>query len=85
MYVKAQEITSGINNRVIALNTWAGGVGIQPITAWRWRKLGWLKTVNISGRVYITEDALEDFTRRAAAGEFAKKHVAPIRTAAKLP
>lgn len=63
---------------MLALNTWAERVGIQPITTWRWRKNGWLRTVNISGRVYITQDALEEFTRRAEAGEFAKKHAAPI-------
>jgi hypothetical protein len=41
------------------------------VTAWRWRKRGWLKTVNIAGRPYLTDKAL--------AGEFAKEHKTPNR------
>ena len=43
------------------------------MTAWRWRKRGWLKTVNIAGRPYLTDKALAEFLRRAEAGEFAKE------------
>ena len=60
----------------IALNKWLAGVGVTLMTAWRWRKNGWLKTVNIAGRVYITREAIKDFTRRVEAGEFAKKPAA---------
>jgi hypothetical protein len=45
--------------------------GASPTTGWRWRKRGWLRTINICGRHYITAEALTDFNRRAAAGEFA--------------
>ncbi len=43
------------------------------MTAWRFRRRGWLTTVNICGRVYVTEEACRDFVRRAEAGEFAKE------------
>jgi hypothetical protein len=64
---------------IVALNNWLAQVGVAPVTAWRWRRKGWLKTVNIMGRVYITDDALREFKRRAEAGEFAKEHKAPKR------
>jgi hypothetical protein len=35
-------------------------------------KAGWLHPINISGRQYLTAEDIEQFRRRAAAGEFAK-------------
>jgi predicted site-specific integrase-resolvase len=64
---------------VISLNRWLAGVGVTACTAWRWRKKGWLKTVNICGRQYLTQEAIDEFTRRAAAGEFAQVHTVPAR------
>ena len=64
---------------MIALNKWVSGLGVTPVTAWRWRRAGWLETVNICGRVYVTNEASEKFQRRAEAGEFAKDHLAPCR------
>ena len=32
-------------------------VGVTPCTAWRWRKKGWLKTINIAGRQYLNQDS----------------------------
>lgn len=48
-------------------------MGICPTTGWRWRKRGWVNTVNISGIQYIMPTAIADFNRRAEDGEFAKK------------
>lgn len=45
--------------------------GISPVTCWRLRRRGWLRTVVISGRHYVTREAIVDFNERAAAGEFA--------------
>lgn len=70
---------SNNNGNLVALNSWLASLGVQPITVWRWRRKGWLPTVNISGRVYVTREAIADFERRAAAGEFAKPHMAPKR------
>lgn len=51
--------------------------GLSPATCWRYRKRGWLQTVTIAGRHYITREAIADFNRRAAAGEFAGKVANP--------
>ena len=46
------------------------------------RKKGWLTTVNIAGRQYLTDEAIAEFKRRSEAGEFAKKHTVPAKAAA---
>lgn len=56
---------------LLPLHRWCRLTGIAPITAWRYRKRGWLRTVNICGRVYVTAEAIHAFMRRAEAGEFA--------------
>jgi len=62
---------------LVALRRWCESAGVSEITAWRWRKLGWLRTINISGRVYLAADEIERFTQRAQAGEFASEHTVP--------
>lgn len=57
--------------KLFSLNKWVEEIGVTPTTAWRWRKRGILKTVNIYGRLYITEEDISEFNRRARAGEFA--------------
>ena len=64
---------------VVALSRWLEQVGVTPCTAWRWRKRGWLTTINIAGRQYLTQAAIDDFNRRAAAGEFAQECKVPSR------
>ena len=58
---------------VVSLCRWLEQVGVTPCKAWRWRKKGWRKTINIAGRVYVTDEAVKEFTRRAEAGEFAQE------------
>lgn len=60
-----------------SLQSFIIGVGISPVTAWRFEKRGWLTTLNIAGRRYITAEAEDEFIRRATAGEFAKEHKTP--------
>ncbi len=64
---------------IISLQKWTEQIGKTACTVWRWRKKGWLKTVNISGRPYLTQAAIEEFHRRAIAGEFAQEHKFPKR------
>jgi hypothetical protein len=45
-------------------------MGVAPVTGWRWRQRGWLKTIVIAGRHYVSSDAIAEFQRRAEAGEF---------------
>jgi hypothetical protein len=65
---------------LIAYDQWLASLPISPATGWRWRKRGWVPTVNICGRVYVSRSAIAEFERRAAAGEFAKQHVTPKRS-----
>jgi len=57
---------------------------VTPCTAWRWRKRGWLKTVNIARRQYLTQEAIDEFQRRASAGEFSQAPKIPSRKEAGL-
>lgn len=69
----------GANCAIISLSAWLEQVGVTACTAWRWRRKGWLKTVNIAGRQYLTQEAIEEFHHRAVAGEFAQEHKTPAR------
>ena len=64
---------------VVSLSRWLEQVGVTTCTAWRWRKKGWLKTVNIAGRQYLTQEAIDEFHRRASAGEFSQAPKVPSR------
>jgi hypothetical protein len=67
-------------SNLLAFDRWLKDIDRTPATGWRWRKRGWIPTVNIAGRVYVSRQAIAEFERRAAAGEFAKKHVTPKRS-----
>jgi len=49
-------------------------IGVSPTTGWRWRCQGRIKTVNIDGRLYVTDEAIAEFEKRAAAGEFSSEN-----------
>jgi predicted site-specific integrase-resolvase len=68
-----------IGATVISLSKWLEQIGVTQCTAWRWRKKGWLKTINIAGRQYLTQEAIDEFNRRAVAGDFAQIHKTPSR------
>jgi len=55
----------------ISLDLFLQQSGFSPATAWRYRKRGWLKTITIAGRHYLTREAIAEFNDRAARGEFA--------------
>ena len=63
----------------MSLRMFTKQAGISDTTAWRWRRNGWLVTVNIAGRPYLTDKALGDFLRRVEAGEFAQQPRVPTR------
>jgi len=39
----------------------------------------WVKTINIAGRQYLTQEAIDEFRRRASAREFSKAVKIPSR------
>jgi len=54
------------------LTKFLGSVGVSRSTGWRWRQLGWLECVPIAGRAYVTKKSVDEFLKRAEAGEFAE-------------
>ena len=65
------------------LYLWVTSVPISAATGWRWRKHGWIPTINIAGRLYVSRAAIPEFEKRAAAGEFSSEHVTPKRRVAR--
>ena len=55
----------------ISLDKFMEQSGLSPATCWRYRKRGWLSTIVIAGRNYVTREAIAEFNRRAGSGEFA--------------
>jgi hypothetical protein len=64
---------------LVAFDHWLSAIPVTSTTGWRWRKRGWIRTVNISGRIYISRQEISRFEKRAAAGEFSKTHATPKR------
>jgi hypothetical protein len=54
----------------ISLDLFLQQSGFSPTTAWRYRKKGWLRTIVIAGRHYVTREAIAEFNGRAGRGEF---------------
>jgi hypothetical protein len=54
------------------LDKWLKAAGLSSATGWRYRRRGWLETVTIAGRPYITSEAISSFIARAKRGDFEK-------------
>jgi hypothetical protein len=75
----ASSTSTSTGATVVSLSKWLEQIGVTQCTAWRWRKKGWLKTINIAGRQYLTQEAIAEFQRRAVAGDFSQIHKTPSR------
>ena len=62
----------------VSLVKFRNEMGISDATAWRWRKRGTLKTVNIGRRHFVPYKEIQRFRERAEAGEFAVESAAPL-------
>ena len=69
---------------IISLNAWRERVGVTACTVWRWRKKGWLKTVNICGRLYLTQDGINEFYERAQLASFPRPIKPPSAVTIKI-
>src|SRR6266478_4680153 len=69
----------------IALDKFIEQSGLSAVTLWRYRRAGWLNTLNICGRHYLTRAEIARFNGRAAAGEFAKLPTQPKRRRKSAP
>jgi hypothetical protein len=80
IHKKPDEISGAPASPIVLFGLFLESLGVTPPTGWRWRKRGWISTINIAGRVYVSRQAIVEFERRAAAGEFAKEHIVPKRS-----
>jgi hypothetical protein len=80
IHKKPDEISGAPASPIVLFGLFLESLGVTPPTGWRWRKRGRISTINIAGRVYVSRQAIVEFERRAAAGEFAKEHIVPKRS-----
>jgi hypothetical protein len=60
-------------SNLVSLASWTKSLGLSRATVHRYRKkFPWLKTANVYGKVYVCRESIEEFERRAMAGEFSK-------------
>ena len=57
--------------QIMSLEKFLDSIGRSRTTGYRWRKNGFLRAITISGRPYVTCEAVAEFMRRASAGELA--------------
>lgn len=81
--MKRQATKINTTSPPITLASWRRQVGVSAVTAWRWAKRGWIRTINVAGRPYVTAEAAVDFTRRAESGEFARPSAGAAGTSGK--
>jgi len=62
---------------LVCFNTFLESLGVTQATGWRFRKRGWVRTVNLAGRLYVARSEIERFHQRAASGEFSQIHKTP--------
>jgi hypothetical protein len=76
---RAPHETPNTAGNLVAYERYLEEIDKTKTTGWRMRQRGWIETINICGRIYVTRAAIAEFERRAAAGEFAKIHKTPSR------
>ena len=64
---------------LVSLSSWVEQLGVTTCTVWRWRRKGWLKVVNICGRLYVSTRTIQEFMERAQRGDFAQEPKTPRR------
>ena len=73
-----ENFTAG-HGGLIPLTRWGEEIGRTTCTLWRWRNLGWITTLNVAGKLYISRQEIERFEARAQAGEFSRTPTVPRR------
>ena len=48
-------------------------LGVSKTTLWRYRRNGWLKTINVLGKLYVTRESIAEFEAMMRSGELAKE------------
>jgi hypothetical protein len=78
---KVQNIQNQSASNLVPLGAWREEIGRTSATLWRWRRKGWLKVINVAGRLYLSRTTIREFEEKAARGEFSKVHATPGRKA----
>jgi hypothetical protein len=55
-------------SNLLAFDRWLQDFGRTPASGWRYRQRGWISTINIAGRLYVTRDEVARFEARAGGG-----------------
>ena len=63
------ELASGVKS----LSTYRRELGRSKTTLWRYRRNGWLKTINVLGKLFVTREAIAEFEAMLCSGELAKE------------
>jgi hypothetical protein len=58
---------------ITSLSVYRRQLGVSKTTLWRYRRNGWLKTINVLGKLYITREAIAEFEAMLCSGELAKE------------
>jgi len=83
MKPQANTIEAQNNHGLRAAKAVCRDKGISDTTLWRWGRRGWIKLVNICGKIYVELESLAEFERRAATGEFSKAPAGAARKSQK--
>jgi len=73
------EQLSQMGTELRPFDSWLKNIGRSTATGWRWRRRGWLRVVNISGRLYLPAEEAGRFLQRAEAGEFSRNNHPPLK------
>jgi hypothetical protein len=57
---------------MISFAQFLSDLGKSTTWGWRCRKRGWIRAINIAGRLYVTRESIQEFQARAEQGEFSK-------------
>lgn len=59
-------------SNLVSLTAYGRAINRSKATMWRYRKRGWLKPVNLLGKLYLTKQSIEEFEAKVLRGDFAK-------------
>ena len=58
---------------ITSLSVYRRQLGVSKTTLWRYRRNGWLKTINVLGKLFVTREAIAEFEAMMCSGELAKE------------
>jgi hypothetical protein len=60
-------------SELVSADAYRKAIGRSRQWVWRMKREGLLDQVNICGKVYLTRESIEEFERKAKAGELARR------------